>query len=412
MSEKIQRSWFTRLEHLTQRVERQFTTQFHRIPQRIRFLILTSILSVLTAFLVSNYPISIMPQYRVGDVARHDLVAPAELIVDDVQGDESLRQIKRKPVLLRAGETVTAEKLPLIERVRQYQLSQRQPQRMIGLLALMVIIFFALYKSCASSQSSRLGPRTAFWVAASALMFQTFLVRVGMFGAAVLSTAARDQRPGRIFRASVRDPIRRLRSGALSADRIAGRPYHFFDERAACRIHLAARSGFLGIRARRVGGGHLQRTTLPHAQRRDGGAHGGRRDQRVDGYRGVLITNNDWSWKLVLGGIALGTIGAALTAASRKPLYTDLRISLRYSDRFEIAGTIERRQPAPARTGDQNAGHQLSFVYGRSAGRRGGQGYRRERLAGAHRMPVPRHRQTGRAEHVYRESEGRTEPAR
>src|SRR5262245_34353703 len=189
MSEKIHRSWFTRIEQLPQTAERRFTTLFHHIPQRIRFLILTSILSVLTAFLVSNYPISIMPQYRVGDVAKHDLVAPAELIVkDDADGGDLAEQIRRNPVLLRAGEKVTSENLPLIEKVRRYQLSQRQPRRLLGLTALMVIIFFALYKSCASSQSSRLGPRTAFWVAASALMFQTFLVRIGMFGAAVMST--------------------------------------------------------------------------------------------------------------------------------------------------------------------------------------------------------------------------------
>ena len=179
----------TRLEHLPQRAERRFTTQFHRIPKRIRFFILISLLSILTALLVSNFPISILPSYHVGDVARHDLVAPVELIVkDDVGGDDLAEEIRRNPVLMRAGEIVTAEKLPLIERVRQYQLGLRRPGRLMGLLALVGIMFFALYKSTVTSQSSRLGPRTAFWVAASALMFQTFLARVGMFGASVLST--------------------------------------------------------------------------------------------------------------------------------------------------------------------------------------------------------------------------------
>src|SRR5215510_10834005 len=90
MSKKRQRSWLTRLEQIPQRAGRRFTTQFHRIPQRIRFLILTLILSVLTAFLVSNYPVSILPQYHVGDVAGADLVAPVDFIVNDDIGEDEL----------------------------------------------------------------------------------------------------------------------------------------------------------------------------------------------------------------------------------------------------------------------------------------------------------------------------------
>src|SRR5262249_57793324 len=116
------------------------------------------------------------------------VVALVDLLVHDGVGKDDLAdQLKRNAVLLRAGETVTAEKLPVIERVRQYQLAERQPKRLIGLLALVGMMFFALYKSAVTSQSSRLGPRTAFWVASSALMFQTLLARLGMFGASVLS---------------------------------------------------------------------------------------------------------------------------------------------------------------------------------------------------------------------------------
>src|SRR5262245_5607241 len=115
MSKKRQWSWLTRLEHLPQRAERRFTTQFHRIPQRIRFFIFVSLLSALTTLLVSNFPISIMPSYRLGAVAEHDLVAPVELIVKDDVGDDDLaKQIRRNHVLLRAGATGTPEKLTLI----------------------------------------------------------------------------------------------------------------------------------------------------------------------------------------------------------------------------------------------------------------------------------------------------------
>src|SRR5262249_12473510 len=114
MSKKIQRWWFTRLEHLPQKAEREFSTQIRLVPKGIRFFIGISSLSLLTALLVSNFPIAILPSYHVGDVARHDLVAPVELIVkDDVGSDDLADEIRRNPVLLRAGETVTAEKLPL-----------------------------------------------------------------------------------------------------------------------------------------------------------------------------------------------------------------------------------------------------------------------------------------------------------
>src|SRR5262245_18579232 len=142
MSKKRQRWWLTRLGHLPQRAGRRFTTQLHRIPQRVRFFLFISLLSALTTLLVSNFPISILPSYHVGDVVKHDLVAPVELIVkDDARDDELAKEIRRNPVLLHAGETVTAEKLPLIERVRQYQLEQRQPRRLIGLLALVGMMF-------------------------------------------------------------------------------------------------------------------------------------------------------------------------------------------------------------------------------------------------------------------------------
>src|SRR5215813_13005372 len=147
MSKNRQRSWVSRLEQLPQTAERRFTTQFHRIPQKIRFFILTALLSVLTTLLVSNYPIIIVPNYKAGDIAKSDVVAPVEMIVKDDASDDTLNdQLRANPVLAHAGEAVTAKNAQLIERVRQFQLAQRQPRRLIGLLALIGVIFFALYK--------------------------------------------------------------------------------------------------------------------------------------------------------------------------------------------------------------------------------------------------------------------------
>lgn len=304
-----------RLGHLPQRAERRFTMQFQRIPQKIRFFIFISLLSVLTALLVSNFPISILPSYQVGDVARHDLVAPVELIVrDDVGVDNLAEEIRRNPVLLRAGEVVTDEKLPLIERVRQYQLAQRKPGRLIGLLALVVVMFFALYKSAVTSQSSRLGPRTAFWVAASALMFQTLLSRVGMFGASVLSTRPETDGYGGFFQLQFAIPFAAC---ALALSLLIGSQVAL-----VAALMSALLVGFisphdLAISAFALAGSvvaiySVQRYRTRNAVTVASAAVAG--INALMGVAAILIAHNDLNWKAILGGIGFGVIGAALTA--------------------------------------------------------------------------------------------------
>jgi cyclic-di-AMP phosphodiesterase PgpH len=305
----------TRLENLPQRAERRFTTEFHRIPQRIRFFILISLISVLTTLLVSNFPISILPSYSVGDVVKHDVVAPVELIVKDDVGDDSLAErLKRAPVLLHAGETVTAEKLPLIERVRQYQLAARQPKRLIGLLALVGIMFFALYKSAVTSQSSRLGPRTAFWVASSALMFQTLLVRVGMFGASVLSARPETGGLGGFFELQFAIPFAAC---ALALSLLIGSQVAL-----VAALMSALLVGFisphdLAISAFALAGSVVAIYSVQRYRTRNAVMVAAAAVAGVNAVMGVaasLIENNDWNWKSVLGGVVLGIAGAALTA--------------------------------------------------------------------------------------------------
>jgi cyclic-di-AMP phosphodiesterase PgpH len=315
MSKKRQWSWLTRLENLPQRAERRFTTEFHRIPQRIRFFILISLISVLTTLLVSNFPISILPSYSVGDVVEHDVVAPVELIVKDDVGDDNLAErLKRTPVLLHAGETVTAEKLPLIERVRQYQLAARQPKRLIGLLALVGMMFFALYKSAVTSQSSRLGPRTAFWVASSALMFQTLLVRVGMFGASVLSARPETGGLGGFFELQFAIPFAAC---ALALSLLIGSQVAL-----VAALMSALLVGFisphdLAISAFALAGSVVAIYSVQRYRTRNAVMVAAAAVAGVNAVMGVaasLIENNDWNWKSVLGGVVLGIAGAALTA--------------------------------------------------------------------------------------------------
>ncbi|MGE0127183.1 MAG: HD family phosphohydrolase [Blastocatellales bacterium] len=325
MSKNRQRSWVSRLEQLPQTAGRRFTTQFHRIPQKIRFFILIALFSVLTTLLVSNYPVSIMPQYRVGDVAKFDLVAPVELIVKDEEAGDSLAAVlKRNPVLLRAGETVTAEKLPLIERVRQYQLSQRRPQHLIGLLALVGVIFFALYKSAITSQSSRLGPRTGFWVAASALILQTLLVRIGMFGAAVLSTRPETDSFGGFFELQFAIPFAACALAlslligaqvALVAALMSALLIGFMSPYGLATSAFALAGSVVAIYG-------VQRYRTRNAVSVASAAVAG--ISALMGIAAMLIANEDLSWARILGGVTLGMIGAGLTAAAASlaiPLY-------------------------------------------------------------------------------------------
>lgn len=200
MNKKIQRLWLSRLQRFPQSAAQRMSTLFHRIPQKIRFAMIATVFALVTAISASHFPLSIVPLYRTGDVVESDVVIPANLMSGSDPRTVSVpAQFKRNPILLHAGEIVTPEKVPVIEAIRSFQLAQRNPKRLLGLLALIGLMFFGLYKAALTSQSSRLGPRTAFWVSTSALMIQTLLVRLGMFGAAVLGTRPETLGFGGIF---------------------------------------------------------------------------------------------------------------------------------------------------------------------------------------------------------------------
>jgi cyclic-di-AMP phosphodiesterase PgpH len=251
----------------------------------------------------------------VGDIVEHDVVAPVELIVKDDVGDDDLaEQLKRSPVILHAGETVTAEKLPLIERVRQYQLAQRQPKRLIGLLALVGMMFFALYKSAVTSQSSRLGPRTAFWVASSALMFQTLLARIGMFAASVLSARPETGEFGGFFELQFAIPFAAC---ALALSLLIGSQVALVGALMSALLVGFISPHDLAISAFALAGSvvaiySVQRYRTRNAVIVAGAAVAG--INAVMGAAASLIANNPWNWKSILGGVVFGMIGAALTA--------------------------------------------------------------------------------------------------
>ena len=193
MSINSTRRWQARLRHWPKDAGDWLAERYQRLPQRHRFLLISALLILPTAFLCTHFPFTLLPGYQVGETVMADIVVPADLQADSLDAfsndlpPEIAAELRHTRVILRAGDTVTARTLPQLQAIRQYQLSQRQPRRLLGLLLIVALLYYALYKVALSSKSNRLGPRAAFWVAGSLLLLQILVARAGMFAAAVFS---------------------------------------------------------------------------------------------------------------------------------------------------------------------------------------------------------------------------------
>lgn len=202
MSTHSTRRWLARLRHWPKTAGDWLAERYQRLPQKQRLLLISASLILPTAFLCSHFPFTLLPNYNIGDAVVADIVVPADLQADSLDTfsndlpPQIAAELRSTRVVLRAGEAVTARTLPQIQAIRQYQLSQRQPRRVLGLVIIVAALYYALFRVATSSKTTRLGPRAAFWVAASLLLLQTFLVRAGMFGAAVLSVRPETMRFG------------------------------------------------------------------------------------------------------------------------------------------------------------------------------------------------------------------------
>lgn len=202
MSTHSTRRWLARLRHWPRTAGDWLTERYQRLPQKQRLLLISASLILPTAFLCSHFPFTLLPNYNVGDSVVADIVVPADLQADSLDTFSNdlppaiAAELRNTRVILRAGEIVTEKALPQILAIRQYQLSQRQPRRVLGLILIVAALYYALFRVAIASKTIRLGPRAAFWVAASLLLLQTFLVRAGMFAAAVLSARPETMRFG------------------------------------------------------------------------------------------------------------------------------------------------------------------------------------------------------------------------
>jgi putative nucleotidyltransferase with HDIG domain len=317
MNKKNQLSWLMRLQRFPRSAAHRISTQYRRIPQKHRFLLASFVFAVMTAFFASHFPLTVVPDYRVGELVQADIIVPADLAARlETRRAMELSQINRSPVLLQAGDIVTADKLPLIHTIRNYQLAHRNPKRMLGLLALVCVMFFGLYKSAVSSKSSRLGPRTAFWVASSALMVQTFLIRVGMFGASVLGARPEATHFGNIFEFGFAIPFATC---ALVLSLLIGSQLALVAGLMSALLVGFSAPGGMTFVAFALGGSvtaiysvqrYRTRNAVIIASTAVGCAN------VLLGLAALLIVEPNLTWQKILGGILAAFVGAILTAGA------------------------------------------------------------------------------------------------
>ena len=295
----------------------RITTTYQRIPQKIRFYVITLLFALLTAFSASHYPLSILPEYKVGDFAGSDITVPVDLLgKDNAHPEDSQSLFKHNPLLLSVGEPVTEEKLRLIQIVRDYQIKQRNPGNIAGLMVVVLLMFFGLYKSAVSSNSGRLGPRAAYWVVISSVMFQAMMVRAGMFGAAVLSSRPETMAFGGIFEFQFVIPFAAC---ALLISLLIGPEVALI-----AGLMSAILAGFispsgLGMSVFAIAGSitviysvqkYHTRNAVTYASLTLGAVNVGM------GLVVIMISDHGWVTQKILGGIVLGIFGALLTAAT------------------------------------------------------------------------------------------------
>ena len=232
--------------------------------------------------------------------------------------------LPRNVLLLRAGDMVTAEKVPLLEAVRRHQLNERQPPRLLALCGVIAFLVYALYQAATRSQSGRLAPRTNFWVAGTAVLMQLLLVRVGLFIAAVLSTRPETMRFGDAFTLQFGIPfaacalVLSLLVGsriALVAGLIVALLVGLLSS-GGIAMSIFAASGSIaavyGVQRYRTRNAVMRASLVVGAVNVAGGV------------AVMLIANHELGWRTAASAALIGLLGALLTAAAASfatPIY-------------------------------------------------------------------------------------------
>jgi cyclic-di-AMP phosphodiesterase PgpH len=327
------RRWTLRLRQWPLAAGGWLFKQYHRLPARQRTIMLSVLLILPTTFLCSHFPLTIVPDYRVGDRVLTDIAVPADLQADSLDYFSAelppaiSEKLKLTRVVARAGDVVTEEVLPQLQAIRQYQLAQRQPRRLIGLLVVVTLLFFALYKMAISNQSNRLGPRAAFWVAASMLALQMLLVRAGMFAAAVLSSRPETMRFGDTLVFQFAIPfaacalvLALLINGhlALVAGLMAALLTGFVSSHGPAMAAFAATAAITAVFSVQK---YCDRYSVIYACAMVGGVN------LVTSLAVLLIAGHELRWQMIAGSVAASVVSALLTAGLASfliPVYESL----------------------------------------------------------------------------------------
>ena len=188
----------------------RFTTRFTRLRnaflQRVagafnwfrpttQFVIGFVALSLLTTLLLArSHTQAPTETYEEGDIVMANVVAPADITVEDVNATRQARaadpaaapalvSVKRNQVIARAGEPVTPHMLALFDAVRKYGNSRRLPQHFIGLLLLVAGLYWGAWRFIehrAHVAGLSLSKGRIFTLVGSAVLIQTILMRIGV----------------------------------------------------------------------------------------------------------------------------------------------------------------------------------------------------------------------------------------
>jgi cyclic-di-AMP phosphodiesterase PgpH len=91
--------------------------------------------------------------------------------------------MKRNQVIARQGDSVTPQMLEQFEAINNYARTKRRPHHYIGLLAIVLALYWAAWKFTEHRSSTRriLLPKTrAFYLVCTAVFVQTFLIKIGI----------------------------------------------------------------------------------------------------------------------------------------------------------------------------------------------------------------------------------------
>lgn len=319
MTNAKKRYWIARLWRWPQRAGERLSRIFASIPPRLRLIIGLTLLVLPTTFLVSPFPISLLPNYGPGDVVREDIVVPADLQLQRVESDNAPR---RPRLVLHAGEIVTEENAPVIAAIREYQLSARRPHRLLGLVGVVALIFWTLYRAAHGSGATgrRLSPQRAFWVAGTAVLMQTMLTRIVMFIAAVLSSRPETMWLGDMFTFQFAIPV--AAAALILALLVGGELAIVVALVTSFLTGLSSPFGMvMGVYA--LAGSIVAVFSVQKFCTRGSILRAGLIGAGVNiatGLSVLLLSDHALSWTVVLHAMVAGAVGALLTAATASVL--------------------------------------------------------------------------------------------